>query len=127
MLNKNSKEEVQMEKRPIARRKLRETLVKSYKDSLIGGDNKSENEVSVDKEERLEKIHEETDEMDQDFNGFEIIEEINGDRPCPAFCIYEEEGRRLSKPWRKTLIIKLLGRRISFKAWKQNYINYGIE
>ena len=73
----------------------------------------------------IENFHEVVDEMDQDFSGFEIIEKMNGDRPCPAFLISEEEEQRLSKPWKKILIIKLLKRKIGFEALKKkSFINY---
>lgn len=52
----------------------------------------------------------------QNFSGFNIIEEMDGERLCPAIVISEFEEQRLRKPWRKTLIIKLLGRKIGFKA-----------
>ena len=44
------------------------------------------------------------------------MEEFNGDQPCPTFIISEDEEKRLSKPWKNTLIIKLLRRKIGFKA-----------
>ena len=50
-----------------------------------------------------------------DFNGLEIVERMDGDRPYPTILILEEE-QRTCKPWRKPLIIKLLGRGIGFKA-----------
>ena len=56
------------------------------------------------------------EEDNHNFNGYQIIEGKNGEKDCPEFVLSKEEEARLSKPWRKSLIIKLLDRKIGLKA-----------
>ena len=69
------------------------TSVKSYKESLIGGDGRGDLEKTKDEDLMNENFDELSEEMDRVFNGFQIIEKMNGDRPWLAFLIFEEEER----------------------------------
>ena len=96
-IGKNKAAEIEAEEQHSDERGSREALVKSYKESLIGGDGIGGPEKSRYEDIMSEKFHKLANETDRDFNGFEIIEEMNGDRPCPSFLISKEEERRLSK------------------------------
>ena len=56
------------------------------------------------------------EEKDEDFSGFSIVERKSGERDYLDFIILKEEETQMSKPWRKTLIIKFLGRLLSLGA-----------
>lgn len=55
------------------------------------------------------------DEKD-DFEGLEVVEGKKGKYECPSFVLSEKEERRICKPWRNGVIVKLLGRKIGYKA-----------
>ena len=80
----------------------------SYNAMLLGGEENSNGKKNY--------VEMNLDEEINDFNGFDIVEEMDGPRECLTFKISKEEEARLCKPWRRTLIIKLLGRKIRFKA-----------
>ena len=54
-------------------------------------------------------------EEEEDFSGFLIMKEENYGRLCLNFFISKKEDHKMCKTWQKTLIIKLLGRRVGFK------------
>lgn len=43
------------------------------------------------------------------------LEEDEEDEDCPNIRLSRVERQRIRKPWLKTLILKLLGRRVGFK------------
>ena len=79
----------------------------SYIDALLGK-RKYDDKQSIDKEL--------VEEADEDFNGFEVEKAQDGPRACSNFIVSNKEEEILNKLWRKTLVIKLLGRKISFRA-----------
>lgn len=44
----------------------------------------------------------------------EPMEEIDPDPNCPVIPVSKEEKERLRRPWRRTLIVKVLGRKVSY-------------
>ena len=86
---------------------------KSYKATLLGEENRGDDSEDEDLPWENEMG---SDVSKFDFSGFVVVRELDGDRPCPTLIILEEEERRLCKPWRKMLVIKLLGRGIRFQA-----------
>ncbi|MCH84794.1 hypothetical protein A2U01_0005630 [Trifolium medium] len=60
----------------------------------------------------------------------EVVEKVRGGHACPEFVLTEEEESRLQMPWRKGIIVKLLGRRIGYKALenrlKQMWVRNGV-
>ncbi|XP_058765607.1 uncharacterized protein LOC131639119 [Vicia villosa] len=53
----------------------------------------------------------------EDSNGdITIEEELIGGYECPKFIFSAEEEERMQRPWRRGVIVKLLGRRIGYKA-----------
>ncbi|XP_058725672.1 uncharacterized protein LOC131596965 [Vicia villosa] len=53
----------------------------------------------------------------EDSNGdITIEEEVIGGYECPKFIFSAEEEERMQRPWRRGVIVKLLGRRIGYKA-----------
>ena len=87
---------------------------RSYTEMLLGISQINE-DLSLDGEDDFEK-QSESEVGEEDFNGFNIIEEFDKERPCPTFRVSPEEEKHTSRPWRKSLLIKLLGWKIGFKA-----------
>jgi hypothetical protein len=62
----------------------------------------------------------EADEVDEeeelDTEGMKVVEGKIGDYDCPDFIFSTKEEKRIQKPWRKGVIVKMLGRKIGFKA-----------
>lgn len=48
--------------------------------------------------------------------GLRIEENKYGEYDCPEIILYGVEEQRSAKPWKKGLIVKMSGRRISYKA-----------
>ena len=69
---------------------------------------------------RLENLDEDLIFEDEDDEGSDEDEEM--DRDCPTIRLSKEEKVRIRLPWKKTLIIKLLGRSIGYNLllWKIN-------
>ena len=66
-------------------------------------------------------------EEEEDLSGFEIEKAWDGLRVCPNIRIFFEEEARLNKPWRKTLIIKVLGRKIGFRVLELKFYQLWLE
>jgi hypothetical protein len=53
-----------------------------------------------------------------------------GGYECPEFVFSKEEEKRIHRPWRRGVIVKLLGRRIGYKALetrlKQMWVRKGV-
>lgn len=58
---------------------------------------------------------EEVDEFGSVIN-IKIVEKKVGDYECPSFLLSNKERIRIQRPWKGGLIVKLLGRKIGFKA-----------
>ena len=82
---------------------------------MLVGSIEANEEFDTVEEDNLENKSE-TKVGEEDFSGFNIIKESDGERLCLVFLISQEEEKRMSKSSRKALIIKLLGREIGFKA-----------
>jgi hypothetical protein len=100
---------------------------KSYKESMMGRlDLDDEGDFFSDAGSDMEGRQEE----EKDFSGMEVVEKSVGGHACPVFVLTKEEEVRLQKPWRNGVIVKLLGRKIGFKALetrlKQMWIRNGI-
>ncbi|MCI20923.1 hypothetical protein A2U01_0042086, partial [Trifolium medium] len=83
----------------------------------------------------MEKKGEETDNEEEDLEGedgegLKVEERIVGGYPCPAIVLSKYEERRIQKPWKRGVIVKLLGRRIGYKALetrlKQMWVRKGV-
>ncbi|GAU17846.1 hypothetical protein TSUD_329720 [Trifolium subterraneum] len=104
---------------------------KSYKESVMGeedgtfGYGTCEHDFSdteSDMDARQGEEHE--------FAGMEVVERELGGHACPDFVLTQEEERRIQKPWRNGVLVKLLGRKIGYKALetrlKQMWVRNGI-
>jgi hypothetical protein len=96
----------------------------SYKHSLLGGDenlNQHAQHVEMDAEDDAEE---------DEFTGLKVVERKVGQYDCPEFILSEKEETRIQKPWRQGLIVKLMGRRIGYKALetrlKQIWVRKGV-
>ncbi|XP_058759420.1 uncharacterized protein LOC131632707 [Vicia villosa] len=98
---------------------------KKYRDKLIG------TSLQVVGEEHAE---EEDGDIEADNEGEETrmrVEEVTiGGYECPNFVFSKKEEQRLYRPWRRGLIVKLLGRRIGYRALetrlKQMWVRKGV-
>lgn len=57
-----------------------------------------------------------SDDGSLDTTGIEVVEKKHGVYDCPVLILTEKEEQRLQKPWKHGVIVKLLGRKIRFKA-----------
>ncbi|MCI63318.1 hypothetical protein A2U01_0084575, partial [Trifolium medium] len=48
--------------------------------------------------------------------GMKVEERMVGEYACPEFIFFKLEEKRIYRPWRRGVIVKLLGRRIGYKA-----------
>ncbi|MCI60066.1 hypothetical protein A2U01_0081321, partial [Trifolium medium] len=83
--------------------------VGSYRNKVIGITEVNEIEEDVDKRDEEEEDEEEREEM-------KVEEHTIGGYACPEFVFSKTEDKRIYRPWRKGVIVKLLGRRIGYKA-----------
>jgi hypothetical protein len=86
----------------------------SYKQSLLGSD-----EIHIEGVKEGDDVMVENDddeEGDNEFGGLSVEEKKVGQYDCPSFILSEKEEKRISKPWRQGVIVKLMGRRIGYKA-----------
>jgi hypothetical protein len=96
---------------------------KSYRDKVLGRDG-----ITADESES------ETEEMERDGDeageGMKVEERTVGDFECPEFVFSKQEEKRIYRPWRRGVIVKLLGRRIGYKALetrlKQMWVRKGV-
>ncbi|PNY12330.1 hypothetical protein L195_g008959 [Trifolium pratense] len=98
--------------------KVRDTQrVKSYENSVLGVE---EEEIYDEEEEKEFSEGDEDREWRPDegnkFTGMRVVERQRGEHACPDFVLTEEEEARLQKQWRNGVIVKLLGRKIGYKA-----------
>lgn len=91
----------------------------SFKEAMMGESTETEDseDDGDESDDCMESADEELsgDEKD-DFEGLEVVEGKKGKYECPSFVLSEKEERRICKPWRNGVIVKLLGRKIGYKA-----------
>ncbi|PNX86740.1 zinc ion binding nucleic acid binding protein [Trifolium pratense] len=73
---------------------------------------------------------EEEDGEEEDGERMKVEEHVIGEYECPDFIFSKLEEKRLYRPWRRGVIVKLLGRRIGYKALenrlKQMWVRKGV-
>ncbi|XP_058727166.1 uncharacterized protein LOC131598601 [Vicia villosa] len=82
----------------------------SYK-GMVTGDLDETMQDDEDIEERGEDGHSQFD-----LEGMKVEECMEGEYECPRFVLSAWEEKRIHRPWRRGVIVKLLGRRIGYKA-----------
>ncbi|KAJ7942430.1 reverse transcriptase [Quillaja saponaria] len=82
-------------------------VVTSYKDTLMDDSQNSPN--------KFESDWKDVGEDDLDFEERSIVDGEEEDPLCPTIKISAAEKRRLRKPWRNCLIIKLLGKHLGYR------------
>ncbi|KAK2378486.1 zinc ion binding / nucleic acid binding protein [Trifolium repens] len=96
---------------------------RSYRDMILGRNGGIGMEEGSDAEET------EGDEV-EDREGIKVEERKIGDYACPEFVFSKTEEKRIYRPWRRGVIVKLLGRRIGYKALetrlKQMWVRKGV-
>jgi hypothetical protein len=81
----------------------------SYRDRVLGRKGGEESEEWS--EEREEEQGE-----DEEGERMKVEEHIEGNYECPTFVFSKSVEKRLYRPWRRSVIVKMLGRRIGYKA-----------
>ncbi|XP_058762592.1 uncharacterized protein LOC131635973 [Vicia villosa] len=101
----------------------------SYRNIVTGGDAAS----LVDMNEDEEEIHADGEwdaDIEDMLNGIKVKEVKVGGYDCPQITLSKFEENRIQRPWRRGVIVKLLGRRIGYKALenrlKQMWVKKGI-
>jgi hypothetical protein len=103
-----------------------DSKTKSYKGVVVGMEGKMDDEVimegsDTDDDDDLEEI---------DVEGIRVEDQKVGNYDCPIFVLSKAEEKRIHKPWKRGVIVKLLGRRIGYKALetrlKQMWVKKGI-
>ncbi|XP_058726109.1 uncharacterized protein LOC131597426 [Vicia villosa] len=65
-----------------------------------------------------------------DAEAIKVVEQKVGGFNCPLFILSKAEERRIHKPWKRGVIVKLLGRKIGYKALetrlKQMWVKKGV-
>ncbi|CAJ2657275.1 unnamed protein product [Trifolium pratense] len=96
---------------------------KSYRDMVLGktGGDESDEENEGDETEGKNK---------EGGEGMKVEERMDGSYVCPEFIFSKLEEKRIYRPWRRGVIVKLLGRRIGYKALetrlKQMWVRKGV-
>ncbi|PNX92703.1 hypothetical protein L195_g015844 [Trifolium pratense] len=66
----------------------------------------------------------------EDGGNMKVEERMDGNYACPEFVFSKLEEKRIYRPWRRGVIVKLLGRRIGYKALetrlKQMWVKKGV-
>jgi hypothetical protein len=55
---------------------------------------------------------------EEDGEGLKVEERVVGNYECLEIVLSQYEEKKIQRPWRKWVIVKLLGRRIRYKALK---------
>jgi hypothetical protein len=99
----------------------------SYKGAVVGV------EVMVDGEVDMDGSDSDDDKDglgDIDIEGIRVEEQKIENYDCPIFILSKSEEKRIHRPWKRGVIVKLLGRRIGYKALetrlKQMWVKKGI-
>jgi hypothetical protein len=109
------------------------TMPKNYVDTLISQHDRADGERSY--KEMVIGQDDKEDKSDSDKEDFaeeemEVKEGLSGEYECPEFVFSKSEEKRIYKPWRRGVIVKLLGRRIGYKALetrlKQMWVRKGV-
>ncbi|KAK2378394.1 zinc ion binding / nucleic acid binding protein [Trifolium repens] len=96
---------------------------RSYKETVLGGSGNGPR--------GYESEEDEVDsEQEEEGEGIKVEEHMVGGYDCPAFVLSKVEEKRIYRPWKRGVIVKLLGRRIGYKALetrlKQMWVRSGI-
>jgi hypothetical protein len=98
---------------------------RSYKAMVLGETDDGANNDGSEEEEEDEDV-----EAEEEGEGIQVEERKVGDYDCPAFVLSKMEEKRIYRPWKRGVIVKLLGRRIGYKALetrlKQMWVRKGI-
>ncbi|MCH83894.1 hypothetical protein A2U01_0004722 [Trifolium medium] len=96
---------------------------RSYRDTVTGKEMECEKETEVDGEGGSE-------EEEEKVAGIRVEEKEIGGYECPEFVFSKTEEKRIHRPWRRGVIVKLLGRKIGYKALetrlKQMWVRKGV-
>ncbi|KAK7250703.1 hypothetical protein RIF29_33302 [Crotalaria pallida] len=88
------------------------------------------NRVHPRHEEGSHNMHEHEVFESGDMTGISVVEKMLGKYECPEFLLDEKEKERIRRPWKQGLIVKMLGRKIGYKALenrlKQLWVRRGV-
>ncbi|KAK2387120.1 zinc ion binding / nucleic acid binding protein [Trifolium repens] len=99
---------------------------KSYKGAVVGVE-MVDGEVEMDGSDSDDDTE---NTIEIDIEGIRVEEQKIGNYDCPIFVLSKSEEKRIHRPWKRGVIVKLLGRRIGYKALetrlKQMWVKKGI-
>jgi hypothetical protein len=102
---------------------LEASKITSYRNKVIGMTENNDNQSEFDDDVGQRDEDEEEDVM-------KVEENTIGGYACPEFVFSKSEEKRIYRPWRRGVIVKLLGRRIGYKALetrlKQMWVRKGV-
>ncbi|WJX80580.1 hypothetical protein P8452_63561 [Trifolium repens] len=102
----------------------KDTSKLSYKQSLTGVEEGSQRDSGH------ASMEADGDDTDGEYEGLSVVEKMVGQYECPQFILSDKEEERIQRPWRQGLIVKLMGRRIGYKALetrlKQLWVRKGV-
>jgi hypothetical protein len=103
------------------------STTKSYKGAVVGVDGRNDDYEDM---EGSESDKEDDISLEIDIDGIRVEEQMIGNYECPIFVLSKTEEKRIHRPWKRGVIVKLLGRRIGYKALetrlKQMWVKKGI-
>jgi hypothetical protein len=101
--------------------------MKSYRGAVVGAEGRVDGEVDMD---GSDSEADDDDSVEIDIEGIRVEEQKIGNYDCPIFVLSKSEEKRIHRPWKRGVIVKLLGRRIGYKALetrlKQMWVKKGI-
>jgi hypothetical protein len=102
---------------------------RSYLSSLLGSEEKARPEGMGGAEEDNTGVTDLvlTDDDFDEFAGMKVEERKLGRIDCPEFILSEDEKKRIQQPWKHGLIVKLMGRRIGYKALETRLRQMGVQ
>ncbi|MCH84409.1 hypothetical protein A2U01_0005241, partial [Trifolium medium] len=90
---------------------------------VVGQNEDNEDNIETEKEDTGSDGEEDGDDM-------KVEKHRIGDYDCPEFVFSKTDEKRIDRPWRRGVIVKLLGRRIGYKALenrlKQMWVRKGV-
>ncbi|KAK2399216.1 zinc ion binding / nucleic acid binding protein [Trifolium repens] len=105
---------------------------KSYRRVVVGAEERMDGEEDMDGFDPDDDDDDDDDAVlvESDIEGIRVEDQKIGNYDCPILVLSKSEEKRIYKPWKRGIIVKLLGRRIGYKALetrlKQMWVKKGI-
>ncbi|GAU24151.1 hypothetical protein TSUD_83860 [Trifolium subterraneum] len=90
------------------------TTARTYRATVLGTDGPLKDQLGTNI--LVSSDEEELDDYEDDENSITVEEMQVAGHDCPIFHLSKKEELRIQKPWKRGIIVKMLGRRIGYKA-----------